>query len=180
MTRSVFFAISFLLLSPTARSQNPSPEQATMQALLAEVHQLRQDLQTSAVAARKAQIVIYRLHVQEAVVVRAEDRLENAKSALAQMQMQRKYQVEQIKRFEEMRDRAENAQEQKRFEDTLAQFRSQMEAFESEEPELRTKELECEEEFNIQQAKLNRLEDQLDQLDKTLGEFTLQASRSRN
>jgi predicted nuclease with TOPRIM domain len=149
-----------------------------MQALLAEVHQLRQDLQTSAVAARKAQIVIYRLHVQEAVVVRAEDRLENAKSALAQMQ--RKYQVEQIKRFEEMRDRAENAQEQKRFEDTLAQFRSQMEAFESEEPELRTKESEGEEEFNIQQAKLNRLEDQLDQLDKTLGEFTLQASRSRN
>jgi hypothetical protein len=36
-----------------------------MEALLSEIRQLRQDLEAAATATRKAQIILYRLHVQE-------------------------------------------------------------------------------------------------------------------
>jgi HAMP domain-containing protein len=88
-----------------------------MQALLSEIRQLRQDLQVAAIAARRAQIVIYRLPEQEMAVERATERLENAKSALAQIQMQHKYNAENLKRLEENEDRFENEQERKQYTD---------------------------------------------------------------
>ena len=45
MIRTAFLTFGLLLLSPAAPSQNVSSEMATIEALLAEVRQLRQDLQ---------------------------------------------------------------------------------------------------------------------------------------
>ena len=73
MARSLVLMVSSLLLSSVAVCQSPAcPEAQTMQSLLTEVHQLRQDLQTVSLAARKAQILIYRLYVQEAIVRRVQ------------------------------------------------------------------------------------------------------------
>ena len=175
MNRIAFFALGFLLLSPATHSQNASPESPTMQALLAEVHQLRQDLQTSAIAARKAQIVIYRLHVQEAIVERTAGRLENAKSAVEQVQTQKKYEELENKNYEAMKD-GFNDEQRKQFEAARARYRAQMEALDSQEQDARTRELELEQEFGIEQAKMARLEDELDRLDKAVENFALQAS----
>jgi hypothetical protein len=60
-----------LLFSLPALGQATPAESQTLQASLAEIRQLHQDLQTSAIAARRAQIIIYRLHVQEAAVAHA-------------------------------------------------------------------------------------------------------------
>jgi hypothetical protein len=60
MIRSVVLAVSSLLLSSVAVCQSQAcPEAETMQSLLSKVRQLRRDLQTVSVAARKAQILIY-------------------------------------------------------------------------------------------------------------------------
>ena len=76
-----------LLFSSAAVCQSPAcPEAQTLQSLLTEVHQLRQDLQTVSLAARKAQILIDRLYVQEAIVQRVSENLNNAKTALDRMQ----------------------------------------------------------------------------------------------
>ena len=64
MLRPALLALSLLLFSSTTPGQATPTESPTLQALLAEIRQLRQDLQTSAIAARRAQILIYRLHVR--------------------------------------------------------------------------------------------------------------------
>jgi hypothetical protein len=69
MNRSSILALGFLL-SSTFGQTTPSESQ-TLQALLLEVRQLRQDLQTTTVAAQRAQILLYRLQGQEAAVARA-------------------------------------------------------------------------------------------------------------
>src|SRR6516162_5521055 len=68
-----------LLLSPRVFGQATSTESQTLEALLAEVHQLRQDLHAVATAGRRAQILIYRLYVQEAVVARAAKRFDQGR-----------------------------------------------------------------------------------------------------
>jgi hypothetical protein len=168
MIRPVALLGTFLLFCPTAFSQKSESDPQTMQALLSEVRQLRHDLQTAATAARRAQIVIYRLHEETVAVQRASESLENTKNALAQMQMQKEYQATQIKKYEEYRDRAENEQQRKQLDDSLIQFKEQVEAWTTSEQQLRAKESEQEANFRVEQAKLERLEDDLDRLDRDL------------
>jgi hypothetical protein len=119
MPRSFVLALSLLVFSSPALGQATPAESPTLQAMLAEIRQLRQDLQTSAIAARRAQILIYRLHVQEAAVAHASQRLDEAKSSAEQLRARRKYQEIQIKQYETMKDRAENAAQRQQFEDAI-------------------------------------------------------------
>jgi hypothetical protein len=70
MNRSSILALGFLLSSTLCFGQTTPSESQTLQALLLEVRQLRQDLQTTTVAAQRAQILLYRLQGQEAAVAR--------------------------------------------------------------------------------------------------------------
>jgi chromosome segregation ATPase len=174
MLRPAFLALGFFLVPPSALGQTTPTESQTLQALLTEVRQLRHDLQTSAIAARKAQIVIYRLHVQEAAVARASELLDETKAGLQQWRTQRSYQAVQIKRYEEMKDRTEDAAQRKQFDDEIADLRTQMEASVPEEQELQSKELELEQQLRIEQAKLDQLEGELDRLDQAVMNAALQ------
>jgi predicted nuclease with TOPRIM domain len=179
MLRAAFLFLSLFFFAPFSPSQTVEPQTHTMEAVLSEIHQLRQDLQAAAMAARKAQIVIYRLHVQVAVVERATDRLENVKRELVQMASQRKYLTDQIKRFEELRDHAENGQQRKQFEDILTGTKENLEASGPEEQELQTKQVELEADLRAEQAKWDRLQDELDRLENSLGNSALQVSDRR-
>jgi hypothetical protein len=169
MIRPATVVATFLLLCPTAFSQKSESDPQTMQAMLSEIRQLRHDLQTAAIAGRRAQIVIYRLHEETVAVERASEKLENTKNELAQIQMQREYLAAQLKTFEEYRDRAENEQQRKRWDDSAIQLKQQLDAgMMMPEQQLRAKELEQEADLRAEQAKLERLEDELNQLDRDL------------
>jgi hypothetical protein len=176
MVRKTIFAVSLLLLSPAVFGQATSAESQTLQALLAEVHQLRQDLQAAATAGRRAQILIYRLYVQEAAVARASQRLDDAKSALDQFQARTKWQALQIKEYEDRRDRAENAREQKQLDDAISNLKSQMETGAPEEQEAHAKEIELEEQLRIEQTKLDQLQNELDRMDRAVMSATLRTA----
>jgi chromosome segregation ATPase len=165
-----------LLFSSPARGQATPTESPTLQAVLAEIRQLRQDLQTSAIAARRAQILIYRLHVQEAAVARASQRLDEAKSSIEQFRGRRKYQELEIKRCEDMRDRTENAAQRQQLVDAITELKAQMEAFAPEEQEVQMRETELEQQSRIEQAKLGQLEDELDRLDQAVMNTALHAA----
>jgi hypothetical protein len=85
MLRTAFLLLSFVSFPPTSPGQTTEPQTRAMEAVLSEIRQLRQDLQVAAVATRKAQIVIYRLHLQATVLERATQRLEDVKNELAQI-----------------------------------------------------------------------------------------------
>jgi hypothetical protein len=54
------------------------------------------------------------------------DWLDEAKSSLEQLRARRKYQESQIKRYEDLRDRAENAAPRQQFEDAITELKAQM------------------------------------------------------
>jgi DNA repair exonuclease SbcCD ATPase subunit len=144
MLRATFLILSLFSFSRPLPAQTTEPQTRTMEAVLSEIRQLRQDLQAAAVATRKAQIVIYRLQLQADVLERATQRLENTKGELAQLDSQKKSLTEQIKQLEEMKDRPENEQRRKQFEDYLTNSKANLEAVGPRDQELQAKQLELE------------------------------------
>jgi hypothetical protein len=173
MLRPALLFLSFLFWTSTAFAQAATGQATTtesqaIQALLAEVHQLRQDLQTAANGARRAQILIYRLYVQEAAVARASQRLDEATAALDQFQARKKYQAAQIKMYEDLRDRSADAAQRKQLDDYVSNLKAQMEAWLPEEQDAQSKQTELEQLWRIEQAKLDQLQADLDQIDRTM------------
>ena len=168
MPRQTFLVFSLLLFSSPAFGQTTPTDSQTLQALLTEIRQLRQDLQTAAMGARRAQILIHRLYVQEAIVARTSQSLDEAKSELAQFEARKKWETIQIKNYEDRRDRAQNSAERKQFDDAISSLKSQMETRATEEQEAQAKQAELEGQLRIEQAKLDQLQDELDRLDKSV------------
>src|SRR5204862_4098699 len=108
MNRSGLFVLGLLLFSTACFGETIPGDSQTLQALLSEVRQLRQDLQTTTIAGQRAQILIYRLQGQEAAVARASQRLDEAPDKLARIQDQRKQVVGEIKRTEGFISNTEN------------------------------------------------------------------------
>src|ERR1700756_472842 len=114
-----------LLCSTAVFAQTNSNDSDTLKSLLSEVRLLRHDLQSTTVVAKKAQILIYRLQAQESVVRRMQERVDDARSRLAQVRFERNDRAATIKRIEEKKSRSETpATEQKDLEDALTQIKA--------------------------------------------------------
>src|SRR5258707_2601488 len=108
MNRSSLFVLAPLLFSTACLGQTTPNDSQTLQSLLLEVRQLRQDLQTTTIAGQRAQILIYRVQGQEAAVARASQRLDEARDKLAKIQNQRNQMVTLIKLNEDFMRNTDN------------------------------------------------------------------------
>lgn len=169
MKRLSFLPLTLLLVSTAAFAQTSPTDSDTLKALLTEVRQLRHDLQTTTVAAQRAQILIYRFQAQESIVRRMQERADEAKSKLAQIRSEQKSRAASVKQIEEKRSRTETpASEQKDLEDTLAQIKARFDADANTEQETQATLIDAEQQLRMEQAKLAGLQDQLDRLEKSL------------
>ena len=169
MNRSSLFALGLLLSSTACFGQTTPGDSQTLQALLSEVRQLRQDLQTTTIAAQRAQILIYRLQGQEAAVARASQRLDEARDKLARIQDERKHVATDVKQHEDFISNTENPPtERKEVEAVLPRLKTKLESLESEEQQWQAREIETEQRLRAEEIRLSDLRDQLDRLDKTL------------
>jgi chromosome segregation ATPase len=169
MRRPLLLVPSLLLISMPVFGQSASNDSQTLQALLAEVRQLRHDLQTTTVAAQRAQILIYRVQAQESVVRRMQERVDDARSRLAQVRFEQNNRAVSIKQIEENKSHSETPPtEQKDLEDTLTQIKVRFDADANKEGEIQATITDAEDRLRMEQAKLGGLQDQLDRLDKTL------------
>lgn len=172
MQRSWLFALSFLFLSASGLGQSTSSESQGMQALVAEVRELRKDLQTSNGYALKAQVLLYRLQVQEATVARVSQHLNDERSKLAQTQEHRRAVAAGLKRNDEL-DNSGAAEispaDRKQIQFDTSRLKIELENLTAEEQQRQTSEMEAEQQLRTEQAKLGALEDRVDRLEKDLG-----------
>ena len=176
MHRWLFSIVGPLLIAAHAFGQTSSTDSQTLQALLAELRQLRHDVQTATIAAQRVQIALYRLQRQEVAAARATQSLTDARSRLANVVSNRNKMAAHIQEIEAIEKRSQNPEERTHYEeDVLPGLKSQLETLESEELQARTRETEAEEQLRTEQAKLDAVHDLLDRLDNSLGEIGRQA-----
>ena len=159
----------FLLLGSTTFAQTNSTDSETLKAVLAEIRLLRHDLQTTTVAAQRAQILVYRAQAQESVVRRIQERIDDTRSKLGQVQSEQKNRAATIKEFEEKKNRSETpATEQKELEDVLPQIRARFDADAAKEQETQAQLVDAQVQLRLEQSKLGGLQDELERLEKML------------
>ena len=168
MKRLSFLPLALFLASTALAQTNPT-DSDTLKSLLTEVRLLRHDLQTTTVAAQRAQILVYRAQAQESVARRMQERVDDTRSKLAQIQFEQRNRASSVKQVEEKRSRSETTTaEQKELEGVLVQIKARFDADANREQETQAKLIEAEEQLRLEQAKLGGLQDQLDQLEKQL------------
>ena len=176
MHRSCLLILGLLLIAAPVLGQSASTDSQTLQALLSEVRQLRHDLQTTTLAAQRAQILLYRLQGQEAIVARASQRLDEARARLTEIQAARVRLTSDIKQHEDFVSHTENpAVERKQVEDLLPRLKANLASLENEEQQKQTREMEAEDQLRVERAKLSGFQDQLDRLEKFLESSNQQA-----
>lgn len=166
--RTWLFGFCLLFVSPSGLGQSTATEAPGMQALVAEVRQLRKDLQTSNVYALKAQVLLNRLQFQQAAVARASERLSDARGRLAEMQRHRAEVAATVKRFEESLDTELSPGDRKQIQLEISANKVVLENVTTEEQQRQTEEMEAEEQLRTEQAKLTTLEERMDRLEKAL------------
>ena len=169
MHRSWLLVLGLFFISALGFGQSTSSDSQGMQALVAEVRQLRMDLQATNGNALKAQILLQRLQLQEATVARVSERLSTARARVADLQRHRTEVAATVKRFEEFVENAETSSEDRtRIKAEISANKQELEALAPEEQQRQTTEIQAEEQPRIEQAKLNELEQRVDRLEKAL------------
>lgn len=171
--RRALFVLFCLFLSSSSLGQatRSTPNEAEgMQALVAEIRQLRKDLQTTNGYALKAEILLHRLQVQEAAVARVAQHLNDVRSSLSETQGHRRDVAANLKQLEEFLESSEISPEvRKQVERQISGKKSEVESLAAEEQQRQTAETEAEEQLRTEQAKLGALEDRVDRLEEELG-----------
>ncbi len=154
--------------------QATSSDSQTLKALLTEVRELRQVLQSSLTRIQSAQILLSRLQSQEVAVTRASQHLDDARSKLAEVQVAMRREAAEIKHFE---DEAPNGENAAQVEEALKRAKSELEASTNLQQQRQATESEAEEQLRTEQDKLSSLETQLDELVRNMDNPSEQSGR---
>src|ERR1700751_3447684 len=116
MYRSATFTVILLMISalPTLTQTAPTDSQ-TLQAILAELRQLRHDLQTTSAMAARAQIALYRLQREDEAVRHATQRVTDAKSRVTELENAKNRKAQDIEQNRAVADRSNSANVQQEF-----------------------------------------------------------------
>jgi isoleucyl-tRNA synthetase len=174
MRRTYLFIVVVFGMATVALAQTTSSDSQTLQALLGEVRQLRQDLQVSLTRMQSAQILLSRLQIQEVAVTRASQHLDDARSKLAEVQVVMKSEAAEIKHFEDAPNNGDNAAQ---VEAALNRAKSDLEASTNLAQQRQSTETDAELQLRTEQDKLNRFESQLDELLRNLENSGQQSGR---
>ena len=170
MHRALILILAALTAAPAAaQTVAPAADSSLTQALLLEIRGLRQDLMNMAAAIQRVQIVMYRVQAETALLARASERFDIARTRCNQIKSQRDSLPAEIANTEERARNAQNPTERQAAEALLPRLKGQVDFLANEEAQCRGKEAEAESQFRAEQARMNELQDQFDKLDKALG-----------
>lgn len=162
--------LTLLLTPPMAFGQSTSSDSQTLQALLREVRELRQEMRTITVASERAQILLSRQQMQQTAVQNAQkeedaakERTEQADEHSRRLTMQIKYYTDQ-----DNEDATPNPDQRQRIEQQIASMKTMLEQANTDGAKAQSAEMQASEKLQIEQSKLAALQTELDQLDRNL------------
>jgi hypothetical protein len=130
--------LTLVLMASPSSSQTAPTDSQTLQALLAEVRQLRHDLRSTTATGQRVQIALYRLERQNDVLLRATQRLSDVRSKLANVVSEKNQTLLQIQVTESTAKNSLNTEERSQLEDiALPSLKSRLEAIKKEEQQTR-------------------------------------------
>jgi len=168
MFRLSFLPLVFLVVSTPVLGQTNSKDSQTLQALLTEMRQLRQDLEATALVTHKLQILLYRLQTQSTTVTRLSRNADDAHSEVNQLMNERDKLAADIKQQEDFVSTNLNASgDRKAVEDALPGLKEKLAALDDRLQQAQKEESTGQEQLQSERAKLERLEADFDRLEKS-------------
>ena len=175
--RRALFALIILFAVPTySLAQATSADTQTLQALLSEVRSLRQQLRVSLNRSQSMQILLARFQIQEGVITRASDRLNEARQKLLETRTGQKQLANELKRLEDALNTSALPQQQADLQDRMKHVKSDLEIVGNTEQQQQATETRADQQLREEQDKLNLLESQLDQLLQAMGNTSEKSS----
>jgi hypothetical protein len=169
MKRILVLAAAFLFVAIAATAQTSSNDSETLRALLNEVRQLRKDVQTGSAGMQRVEILLYRHGEQAEKVNRLEANLEARRGELNQIHERQQELTRNLKQLQERRNASLNPTEQGPLEAAISQIKDRSEALPKEEEQKRAEILGLENELQSERLKLDALDRELDELERSLG-----------
>jgi chromosome segregation ATPase len=171
MLRSWLYGSLLVLTSLPLMAQTPPAELPTPQAMLAEIRQLRSDLQIAAAMIQRVNIVMFRLQTQAGVIDRLTQRIDQVHAQCEQAQSTQKMFAGQLEATQSESGSAQDARAQKNFERNVANIKSALMELTIEVPRCQAEQALAETELRGEQNKMNELQEQLEKLDKALAVY---------
>jgi len=154
-----------LFLASPGFSQTNDP----MQALLAEVHHLRQAIESMTVASQRVQIAVAALQLQDGIVARSATRLDDAQKRCRQAETERQRMTQNIQRMETTLATATVPDsERQRFRALQGETKAELDARTADVQACQVTESEAAGQLRNDRAKLAELQEHIERLDKML------------
>ncbi len=165
--------VMFLAVSNTL-CQTPTKENDTLQSLLVEVHQLRQAMEGMTVASQRVQIALSALQMQDAVVARSMQRLEETRRHCLGQEQERQRTASLIQQLEGALAAGTMPEgEIKQARGQISAMKTRREAQTAEVQACQATEAEVASQLRNDQAKLGEWQDRIGNLDKTLEKLSV-------
>lgn len=149
---------SFFLLTAAALAQTSTPAPAdTLQALLAEVHQLRLDLQATTVTAQRVQILLYRVQLQQQSTSRAAARAQDCRDKLTDAQRNRARAAQSLQQSQDLVNSATDPTMIKQLQFQIKEEKQTLEIWQNDEQQWQGKDVEAQSQLRAEQARLDQL-----------------------
>jgi len=141
----------------------------TLQALLAEVHQLRMDLQATTVTAQRVQILLYRVQLQQAATLRAATHADEVRAKLGEAQRVRAGTAQNLQQSQDQANQlGADSPHAKALQAEVADLKHRVELLQADEQQWQSRDIDAQSQLRAEQSKLSGLQETLDKLDKLL------------
>jgi len=173
--RTAFLLPLFAVVVSFAQTPAPPSSQDAQltQALLTELRALRQDLQTTAATIQRVQLVMFRMQTASQSLMRATQRMDDARNRCSYIQPQRKSLTAQIEQAETRQRTAPpppDARVADPRQDEVNRLKNTLEMLSAQEQQCQSNLIDVETQLRTEQAKMNEFQDQFDKLDRALAD----------
>lgn len=151
-------------------SNSAANDSQTLQALLREVRELRQDLRTTTVASERAQILLTRLQAQQQAVTAAQREVDGVRNQQNQAENRHTNIERQIQYYsdQDTEDATPDPARRQSLEQEIKRMKEALQEAETQRDSLQANEMRAKDELQVEQSKLAALQSELDEIDRAL------------